>query len=133
MVAARDDSDPLTARKIAAFFGCSSASTLEYLHDLVDRGEVTSKAVTNDFRVWWVPSPENERDVLSGYGSLTGTDRSSKSAVKREPPAFARTAVRGPERRRLPDYSSDTSNPSKIRNSSSSEIASDCRQAWATL
>ena len=54
---AREDvSEPLTAPEIADAVNCSRRTALDRLHDLEERGRVTSKKVGGRSRVWWVPN-----------------------------------------------------------------------------
>ena len=76
--AARDDpTESLTAPEIADTLGCSRSTALGKLHELDKRGDVRSKKVGGRSRVWWVPPAEDERDVLAGFGSWTGTELSA--------------------------------------------------------
>lgn len=76
--AARDDpTEPLTAPEIADTLGCSRSTALGKLRELDERGDIRSKKVGGRSRVWWVPPAEDERDVLAGFGSWTGTGLSA--------------------------------------------------------
>lgn len=70
-----DASEPLTAPEITDALGCSRLTALNKHRQLDERDDVRSKKIGGRSRVWWVPvSDENEeRDVLAGYGSWTGT------------------------------------------------------------
>jgi predicted ArsR family transcriptional regulator len=85
--AARDDpTEPLTAPEIADTLGCSRSTALNKLRQLDERGDVLSKKVGGRSRVWWVPVSDesDERDVLAGYGSWTGTGLSAAVEKTRE-------------------------------------------------
>lgn len=82
---ARDDpSEPLTAPEIAATLGCSRSTALNKLRTLDKRGDIASKKVGGRSRVWWVPDTDDDRDVLKGYGSWTGTGLSAAVEETRE-------------------------------------------------
>lgn len=75
---ARDDpTEPLTAPEIADELGCSRSTALDKLQRLAERGDVRSKKVGGRSRVWWIPPGDDERDVLAGYGSWTGSGLSA--------------------------------------------------------
>lgn len=82
----RDDpSEPLTAPEIAETLGCSRSTALDKLRKLDERGDIDGKKVGGRSRVWWVPSTDDEeRDVLKGYGSWTGTGLSAVVEETRE-------------------------------------------------
>ena len=87
MFAARDDStEPLTAPEIADALGCSRSTALNKLRQLDERDDVRSKKVGGRSRVWWVPTTDEseDRDVLAGYGSWTGTGLSAAVEETRE-------------------------------------------------
>ncbi|WP_331234239.1 helix-turn-helix domain-containing protein [Natronorarus salvus] len=70
----RDDPlEPLTAPEIADGLGCSRRTARKRLTALEEDGRVTSKKVGARAVVWWAADAAKERDVLSGYGSWTGT------------------------------------------------------------
>lgn len=73
-----DPYEPLTAPEIADALSCSRTTALNKLRELADQGTVVSKKVGSRSRVWWIPSSDSEeRDLLKGYGSWTGTDLSA--------------------------------------------------------
>ena len=85
--AARSDAgEPLTAPEIADALGCSRSTALNKLRQLDERDDVRSKKVGGRSRVWWVPvnDESEERDVLAGYGSWTGTGLSAAVEETRE-------------------------------------------------
>lgn len=83
--AAREDpTEPLTAPEIANALDCSRSTALDKLRRLDERGDVRSKKVGGRSRVWWVPPADEDRDVLAGYGSWTGTDLSAAVEETRE-------------------------------------------------
>lgn len=53
-----DDSEPLTAPEIADAVNCSRRTALDRLHELAERGRVTSKKVGGRSRVWWIPDAD---------------------------------------------------------------------------
>lgn len=71
----RDDpNEPLTAPEIAEALDCSRTTALNKLRELANQGTIASKKVGGRSRVWWVPPADREdRDLLKGYGSWTGT------------------------------------------------------------
>lgn len=80
-----DPHEPLTAPEIADALSCSRTTALNKLRELADQGTVVSKKVGSRSRVWWIPSPDSEdRDLLKGYGSWTGTDLSAAVEETRE-------------------------------------------------
>jgi predicted ArsR family transcriptional regulator len=83
--AARDDpTEPLTAPEVADALDCSRRSALDKLRTLDERGDVRSKKVGGRSRVWWVPPADEERDVLAGFGSWTGSGLSAAVEETRE-------------------------------------------------
>ena len=51
----QEDDDPvLTAKEVGERLGCSSEAARQRLHELQERGEVTSKQVGARAVVWWV-------------------------------------------------------------------------------
>lgn len=61
--AERDDpAEPLTASEIADILGCSRRTALDKLHELADRGDITSKKVGSRSRVWWLPAQDGKDD-----------------------------------------------------------------------
>ncbi|ACV11015.1 hypothetical protein Huta_0830 [Halorhabdus utahensis DSM 12940] len=49
-----DDSEPLTAPEISDDLNCSRRTVLDRLHELAERGHITSKKVGGRSRVWWI-------------------------------------------------------------------------------
>jgi predicted ArsR family transcriptional regulator len=83
--AARDDpTEPLTAPEVADELDCSRRLALDKLTGLDERGDVRSKKVGGRSRVWWVPPADEERDVLVGFGSWTGSGLSAAVEETRE-------------------------------------------------
>lgn len=83
--AARDDpTEPLTAPEIADELDCSRRSALNKLRALEERGDVRSKKVGGRSRVWWVPPADEDRDLLAGFGSWTGSGLSAAVEETRE-------------------------------------------------
>ena len=81
----RDDPhEPLTAPEIATALGCSRRTALKRLTELEDRGSLTRKKVGGRAVVWWPADGSGERDVLSGYGSWTGSGLSEAVEETRE-------------------------------------------------
>lgn len=80
-----DPNEPLTAPEIADSLGCSRTTALNKLHELADRGDIASKKVGGRSRVWWLPPTESDnRDLLKGYGSWTGSGLSGAVEETRE-------------------------------------------------
>ena len=50
-----DRAEPLTAIEVADELQCSRRTALNKLHDLEERGDVSSKKVGGRSRVWWRP------------------------------------------------------------------------------
>jgi hypothetical protein len=83
--AGRDDpTEPLTAPEIAEELGCSRSTALDKLTTLGERGDVRSKKVGGRSRVWWIPPSDEDRDVLAGFGSWTGSGLSAAVEETRE-------------------------------------------------
>lgn len=83
--AERDDpTEPLTAPEIAEELGCSRSTALDKLTTLGEQGDVRSKKVGGRSRVWWIPPADEDRDVLAGFGSWTGSGLSAAVEETRE-------------------------------------------------
>jgi hypothetical protein len=79
--AREDASEPLTAPEIADAVNCSRRTALDRLHELEERGRVTSKKVGGRSRVWWVPDdspsafePPEEDPLFTGEPLLAPED-----------------------------------------------------------
>ena len=55
-----DRAEPLTAVEIAEELNCARRTALNKLHDLEDKGIVTSKPVGGRSKVWWRPLVEGD-------------------------------------------------------------------------
>jgi hypothetical protein len=53
-----DPNEPLTASEIAEAVNCSRRTALNRLHELEERGDLTSKKVGARSRVWWLPDDD---------------------------------------------------------------------------
>jgi hypothetical protein len=68
-----DDSEPLTAPEIADAVNCSRRTALDRLHELEERGSVTSKKVGGRSLVWWIPDDNtSSRDLPAGDPLFSG-------------------------------------------------------------
>lgn len=78
-----DPARPLTARDIADALGCSRRAAHAKLRELADRGEIETRKVGANARVWWIPiqdtSPAGggaaaEDDPLFDLPTFSGED-----------------------------------------------------------
>ena len=68
-----DESEPLTAPEIADAVNCSRRTALDRLHELEERGRLTSKKVGGRSLVWWIPDDtESAHDFSAGDPLFSG-------------------------------------------------------------
>ena len=53
-----DPNEPLTTSEITETVNCSRQTALDRLHELEERGRLTSKKVGARSRVWWLPDDD---------------------------------------------------------------------------